>query len=130
MRTKQIHISMGNAFAKKISEHEKEKESVGKHTANVLTKIGPNKIFFGDGTSVAFSYYYYSKQRRDLPLLVGTNNLDIPMQVLCDADAPRSITIYPAPGRVDFRDCAMGGAEAEEWVAEFCKGATCVMAVT
>jgi hypothetical protein len=139
MRTKDFHIRSGSLFGARVAEMEGIKKAVARETVTrVLWPHGmdpKNPVFFSDGSSSSYVWCYYLGawlQHTDHGerLSVWTNNVDVPLQGLCEPNAPGRVAINVAPGEFSFKYCANFGASTEAWCAEHCKRSVCVLSVT
>ena len=139
MRTKEFHENSGSEFGKRVLEMEPEKERIAEAVLKYALwqeALDPkNPIFLSDGSSASYVWCHYLRAwAKNGPageaLIVKTNNLDVPMQVLCEPGAHGRVNIEDAPGDFSFKFCANFGSDTDAWVEKKCSGCTCILAVT
>ena len=139
MKTEEFHVKSGSLFGMRVPEMRDVKKAVARDVVSrILWPSGTdakNPVFFSDGSSASYVWCYYLRawlKQADAGeiLQVGTNNLDVSMQALCEPAAPDRVRIECAPGDFNFKYCATFGRDTEDWVAEHCRRSVCVLSVT
>lgn len=139
MVTQDFHLKSGSLFGRRVAELVREKKAVAKAVVeNILMRPGcdpKNPVFISDGSSSSYVWCYFLRKwaatvRDRDALRIWTNNLDIPMQALCEPNGTKSVDIRIAPGEFSYKYCANFGLDSEKWVREHCDRCTCVLAVT
>ncbi|HEY1661715.1 MAG TPA: hypothetical protein VGI03_04790 [Verrucomicrobiae bacterium] len=137
MRTKEFHMKSESQYGQRVADLELEKKRVADAIVQrILWRQGQhphNPLYVSDGSSASFVFCKYLQRwikEGDETLRVWTNNLDVPMQVLCEEGAPEKVSIHSAPGEFSYKYCGNFGRETEAWIEQHCGRSTCILAVT
>lgn len=138
MNTALLHTNSGSIYGSRVGNAAEAKTKIAKEVVKrILWRPGfdpNNPVFISDGSSASYVFCEYMQtylaHPQDDPLNVWTNNLDVPIQVSCQPNAPDRVAVEVAPGLFRPSYCGTFGDLTEAWIEKHCAGSTCIMAVT
>jgi DeoR/GlpR family transcriptional regulator of sugar metabolism len=138
MKTSQLHINSGSEFGERVASASDQKKRIAEAVVSQILlaeDFNPaNPVFISDGTTSSyvateFVMRYAEKSRNADKIHILTNNLDVPIQVLCDKEAAQKVTIRVAPGDFSYKNCGVYGEETERFVSNVVTDCVCVLSV-